>query len=65
MRTQEVLFWYSPKDKGETVSDELSVETMINYGTLNDIHDLFNGMGRPPCGNHFQTNVRSKKEYIS
>ena len=54
MRTQAVkdyiqehqaLFWYSPEDKKETVSDELLVETLINYGTWEDIHKLFDVMG--------------------
>jgi hypothetical protein len=54
MRTQTVkdyiqehqaLFWYSPEDKRETVSDELLVETLINYGTWEDIRKLFDAMG--------------------
>ncbi|MDR3268855.1 MAG: hypothetical protein LBT83_07300 [Tannerella sp.] len=54
MRTQAVkdfinehqaLFWYSPKDKGETVSDELLVETMLNYGTMDEIRRLFELLG--------------------
>jgi hypothetical protein len=35
------LFWYSPAPKSETVSDELLVETLLNYGTLAEVHDLF------------------------
>ena len=35
------LFWYSPAPKSETVSDELLVETLLNYGTLRQVHDLF------------------------
>jgi hypothetical protein len=54
MRTQEVkdfirkhedLFWYSPNDRADTVSDELLVETIINYGTMQDIRHLFKAMG--------------------
>ncbi|MDR0733922.1 MAG: hypothetical protein LBF08_07685 [Dysgonamonadaceae bacterium] len=54
MRTQEIkdfirkhegLFWYSPENKEETVSDGLLVETIINYGTLDDIRQLFKVMG--------------------
>ena len=54
MRTPEVkkfiedyqsLFWYSPPPKNETVSDELLVETILNYGTLEQVHDLFTIMG--------------------
>ena len=45
IRAHEALFWYSPGDKGETVSDELLVETILNYGNMNNIHDLFKIMG--------------------
>jgi len=45
IREHQALFWYSPEDKCETVSDELLVETMINYGTLKDIHVLVQIMG--------------------
>ena len=39
------LFWYSPAPKSDTVSDELLVETILNYGTLGEIHDLFEAVG--------------------
>ena len=54
MRTQVVkdyidrhqeLFWYSPSPKSEKVSDDLLVETILNYGTMNDVRELFKIMG--------------------
>ena len=45
IREHEALFWYSPEDKTETVSDELLVETIINYGTLEEIRQLFEIFG--------------------
>ena len=54
MRTLEVrnfiddnqhLFWYTPAPKSETVTDELLVETVLNYGTMNNVKDLFTAMG--------------------
>ena len=54
MRTQAVkdyidrhqdLFWYSPSPKSEKVSDELLVETILNYGTMDDVRELFQTMG--------------------
>lgn len=45
IRQHQALFWYSPEDKTETVTDELLVETIINYGTLENIHELFEVMG--------------------
>ena len=54
MRTQAVkdyidrhqeLFWYSPMPKSEKVDDELLVETILNYGTMDDVRELFEVMG--------------------
>ena len=54
MRTPEVkkfindhqyLFWYSPAPKSETVSDELLVEMVLNYGDMNQLRGLFAVMG--------------------
>jgi len=45
IRKHEALFWYSPEDKTETVTDELLVETIINYGTLDSIRQLFETLG--------------------
>jgi len=38
------LFWYSPVPKSETVSDELLVETILNYGSMDDTRNLFKVM---------------------
>ncbi|MDR3654040.1 MAG: hypothetical protein P4L34_13855 [Paludibacter sp.] len=39
------LFWYTPQDKKVDVSDEFLVETILNYGTLNEYKDLEKLMG--------------------
>jgi len=38
---RQSLFWYSPEPKSDTVSDELLVEMVLNYGSMDDIRDLF------------------------
>jgi len=38
------LFWYSPSPKSETVSDELLVEIILNYGSMDDVRNLFSVM---------------------
>jgi hypothetical protein len=38
------LFWYSPAPKSETVSDELLVEMVLNYGSMDDLRGLFTVM---------------------
>jgi len=47
------LFWYSPAPKGETVSDELLVEMMLNYGSMDDLRALFAVMGIKNVANIF------------
>ena len=39
------LFWYTPQDKKEDISDEFLVETILNYGTLNEYKDMEKLMG--------------------
>lgn len=39
------LFWYTPEDKKEEISDEFLVETILNYGDINDVRQLFNILG--------------------
>jgi len=34
------LFWYTPEEAKRDVSDELLVETILNYGTLDDFRNL-------------------------
>ena len=34
------LFWYTPEDAKLDISDELLVETVLNYGTLDDFREL-------------------------
>jgi len=54
MRTQAIkdyidqrhdLFWYTPQPKSEKVTDDLLVETILNYGTMDDVRELFRVMG--------------------
>jgi hypothetical protein len=45
IREHAALFWYSPDDKAETVSDELLVETVLNYGDMDAVRKLFEVMG--------------------
>lgn len=39
------LFWYTPEDKKKEISPELLVETIFNYGDLNDVRELITIMG--------------------
>ena len=46
IQKHNALFWYTPQNKKEDVSDELLVETILNDGTLNDFRELETLMGR-------------------
>ena len=39
------LFWYSPAPKSETVSDELLVEIVLDYGCIDEVKGLFTVLG--------------------
>ena len=39
------LFWYTPEAKKSEISDSLLVETILNYGTMDDVKALFDLMG--------------------
>lgn len=39
------LFWYTPDSKVHDISDALLVETILNYGTMNDVRSLIDTLG--------------------
>lgn len=45
IRQHSSLFWYIPEDKKEDIGPELLVETILNYGTLDDVRNLFKVFG--------------------
>ncbi len=45
IREHKNLFWYIPDDKIEKISNEFLVETILNYGDINAIIQLFNLLG--------------------
>ena len=70
MRSQEVkdfirknsyLFWYTPEDKKEDISDEFLMETILNYGTLDDFITFKNILGVSYLSNLFFNLERRKK----
>jgi len=45
IRKNSSLFWYIPDDKKEDISHELLVETILNYGDMNEVRDLIQIVG--------------------
>ncbi len=55
------LFWYTPEDKKEEVSEEFLVETILNYGDLQSVRELINLMGIENIANTF-FNAKGRKK---
>jgi hypothetical protein len=45
IRSHSSLFWYTPDDKKEEISEEFLVETILNYGDLTAVRGLIALMG--------------------
>ena len=45
IQQHSALFWYTPQDKKVDISDELLMETILNYGTMDDFKQLIKLMG--------------------
>lgn len=45
IRKHSSLFWYTPEGKKADISDQLLVETLLNYGTLDDFRELVATLG--------------------
>jgi len=45
IRQNSNLFWYTPDDKKEDISLEFLVETILNYGDMNNIKALIRIIG--------------------
>ncbi|MGV8093412.1 MAG: hypothetical protein AB2L24_16250 [Mangrovibacterium sp.] len=45
IREHSNLFWYTPEDKKEDISHEFLVETILNYGSLDAVIQLFHLLG--------------------
>jgi hypothetical protein len=58
------LFWYTPEDKKEEIGNDLLVETILNYGTMEDIKELIKIMGINSIANvFFSAKERMKFNY--
>lgn len=45
IRDHSNLFWYIPEEKKEEISLELLVETILNYGDIKAVKNLFELLG--------------------
>lgn len=54
IRQNSDLFWYVPEDKKESISEEMLLETIFNYGDLNAVKQLLNLWGINQTANRFE-----------
>ncbi len=52
------LFWYTPPEAKEKISDELLVETILNYGDMNAVIELLTCMGIGKVAQIFRKAIR-------
>jgi hypothetical protein len=45
IKEHSALFWYIPEEKKPEISEELLVETILNYGDMEAVRKLFHLMG--------------------
>jgi len=58
------LFWYTPEEKKEEISNEYLLETILNYGSLEDSLQLISIMGKDRVLDILEnTKERKKKNY--
>ena len=55
------LFWYTPQEKKEDIGPELLVETILNYGNLEQIQTLIKIMGITKMSEVFFNATERKK----
>jgi len=61
IRKHSSLFWYTPDDKKDEIDNELLVETILNYGSLEDIRELFKILGIKEVASIFMNAEGRKK----
>jgi len=61
IRQHSDLFWYTPADKKEDIGPELLLETILNYGTLDDIRSLLKIWGTGETAKVFYSAEGRKK----
>jgi hypothetical protein len=61
IKNHSELFWYIPEDKKPDISQDLLVETIMNYGTLDDFKALLSLRGKKELSRSF-FNAKGRKK---
>lgn len=57
IREHSNLFWYTPEDRKEDISNEFLVETILNYGDKDAVIQLFRLLGINKVAELFFTSI--------
>ena len=61
IRKKSNLFWHTPENAKEEISPDFLVETILNYGTMDDIRELIKIMGMKEVSRIFY-NAKGRKK---
>ena len=61
IRERRDLFWYTKEDQKENISLDFLVETILNYGSLEDVKKLFALIGIKETASIFFKNSRKDR----
>lgn len=65
LRESASLFWWVPHNKIESLPLESLVEALLNYGSMQQVRDLFNSMGKDTIAAIFREQIkRPRKVYL-
>jgi hypothetical protein len=62
IRERKDLFWYTKEDQKENISLDFLVETILNYGSLEDCKKLFALIGIKETASIFFKNSRKDRQ---
>ena len=61
VREHKSLFWFTPEEKLDQISLAFLTETILNYGTLDDVCELFRLVGIEKVANTFFDSIRKSE----
>lgn len=56
------LFWYFDKSRLSEMSDEVMVEFILNYGTLQAVRELLDCLGTDKVAQIFSISIKKKRD---
>ena len=65
IRERRDLFWYTKEDQKEKISLDFLVETILNYGSLEDAKKLFELIGiKDTAAIFFKNSIKDRQNYL-